>query len=232
MNYLVVGGSSGIGLELVRTLLNDGHIVYAVSRQMRELPAEAKFIELDILGDVSILKTEVPDELNGIAYCPGTINLKPFGRLTEDDFLNDYKTNVLGAIKVLQQVIPKLKNAPTSSVVLFSTVAANTGMGFHASVSASKSALQGLAVSLAAEFAASKIRVNVIAPSLTDTPLASALLSNPERKEASDKRHPLGRIGNATEIADAAAFLLSDKSAWITGQVLGIDGGMSTLRTF
>ena len=232
MNYLVVGGSSGIGLELVRTLLNDGHIVYAVSRQMRELPAEAKFIELDILGDVSILKTEVPDELNGIAYCPGTINLKPFGRLTEDDFLNDYKTNVLGAVKVLQQVIPKLKNAPTSSVVLFSTVAANTGMGFHASVSASKSALQGLAVSLAAEFAASKIRVNVIAPSLTDTPLASALLSNPERKEASDKRHPLGRIGNATEIADAAAFLLSDKSAWITGQVLGIDGGMSTLRTF
>ena len=232
MNYLVVGGSSGIGLELVRTLLDDGHIVYAASRQMRELPAEAKFIELDILGDVSILKTEVPDELHGIAYCPGTINLKPFGRLTEDDFLNDYKTNVLGAVKVLQQVIPKLKNAPTSSVVLFSTVAANTGMGFHASVSASKSALQGLAVSLAAEFAASKIRVNVIAPSLTDTPLASALLSNPERKEASDKRHPLGRIGTATEIADAAAFLLSDKSAWITGQVLGIDGGMSTLRTF
>ena len=139
---------------------------------------------------------------------------------------------MLGAIKVLQQVIPKLKNVPTSSIVLFSTVAANTGMGFHASVSSSKSALQGLAVSLAAEFAASKIRVNVIAPSLTDTPLASVLLSNPERKEASDKRHPLGRIGSPTEIADAAAFLLSDKSAWITGQVLGIDGGMSTLRTF
>lgn len=232
MNYLVVGGSSGIGLELVKSLLNDGHTVYSASRQMRELPAEAKFIELDILGDVSILKTEVPEELHGIAYCPGTINLKPFGRLTEDDFLNDYKINVLGAIKVLQQVIPKLKNVPTSSIVLFSTVAANTGMGFHASVSASKSALQGLAVSLAAEFAASKIRVNVIAPSLTDTPLASALLSNPERKEASDKRHPLGRIGSPTEIADAAAFLLSDKSAWITGQVLGIDGGMSTLRTF
>ena len=232
MNYLVVGGSSGIGLELVKSLLNDGHTVYSASRQMRELPAEAKFIELDILGDVSILKTEVPEELHGIAYCPGTINLKPFGRLTEDDFLNDYKINVLGAIKVLQQVIPKLKNLPTSSVVLFSTVAANTGMGFHASVSSSKSALQGLAVSLAAEFAASKIRVNVIAPSLTDTPLASALLSNPERKEASDKRHPLGRIGSPTEIADAAAFLLSDKSAWITGQVLGIDGGMSTLRTF
>lgn len=232
MNYLVVGGSSGIGLELVRTLLNNGHTVYSASRQMRELPAEAKFIELDILGDVSILKTEVPEELHGVAYCPGTINLKPFNRLTETDFLNDYQTNVLGAVKVIQQVINKLKSVNTSSIVLFSTVAANTGMGFHASVAASKSALQGLAVSLAAEFAASKIRVNVIAPSLTDTPLAAALLSNPERKEASDKRHPLGRIGNATEIADAAAFLLSDKSTWITGQILGIDGGMSTLRTF
>jgi 3-oxoacyl-[acyl-carrier protein] reductase len=232
MNYLIVGGSSGIGLQLVKNLLNDGHTVYAASRQKRDLPAEAKFIELDILGDVSILKTEIPDELHGLAYCPGTINLKSFGRLSEDDFLNDYKTNVLGAVKVIQQVINKLKTVNTSSIVLFSTVAANTGMGFHASVSASKSALQGLGFSLAAEFSTSKIRVNVIAPSLTDTPLASALLSNAERKEASDKRHPLGRIGNAQEIADAATFLLSDKSSWITGQVLGIDGGMSTLRTF
>jgi 3-oxoacyl-[acyl-carrier protein] reductase len=232
MNYLIIGGSSGIGLQLVKNLLNDGHTVYAASRQKRHLPAEAKFLELDILGDVSILKTEIPEELHGLAYCPGTINLKPFGRLSEDDFLNDYKTNVLGAVKVIQQVINKLKSVNTSSIVLFSTVAANTGMGFHASVSASKSALQGLGISLAAEFASSKIRVNIIAPSLTDTPLDSALLSNAERKEASDKRHPLGRIGNAQEIADAATFLLSDKSSWITGQVLGIDGGMSTLRTF
>lgn len=232
MNYLIVGGSSGIGLQLVNNLLDQGHTVYAAQRQKRDLPAQANFIELDVLGDVSVLKTQLPDELHGLAYCPGTINLKPFGRLTEDDFLTDYKTNVLGAVKVIQQVINKLKAVNTSSIVLFSTVAASTGMGFHASVAASKSALEGLAVSLAAEFAASKIRVNVIAPSLTDTPLAANLLSSPERKEASDKRHPLGRIGTANEIAAAAEFLLSDKSTWITGQVLGIDGGMANLRTF
>ncbi len=232
MNFLIVGGSSGIGLQLVNNLLNQGHLVYAAQRQKRDLPAKANFIELDVLGDVSGLKTQLPDELHGLAYCPGTINLKPFGRLTEDDFLNDYKTNVLGAVKVIQQVINKLKAVNTSSIVLFSTVAATTGMGFHASVAASKCALEGLAVSLAAEFATSKIRVNVIAPSLTNTPLAGNLLSSPERIEASDKRHPLGRIGTANEVADAAEFLLSNKSTWITGQVLGIDGGMANLRTF
>jgi len=232
MNYLIIGGSSGIGLQLVNNLLNEGHTIYAASRQKKDLPAAANFIELDVLGDVSILKTALPDELHGIAYCPGTINLKPFGRLTEDDFLNDYKINVLGAVKVIQQVVNKLKAVDTSSIVLFSTVAAETGMGFHASIASAKSALQGLAVSLAAEFVANKIRVNVIAPSLTNTPLAASLLSSPERIEASDKRHPLGRIGTANEVAVAAEFLLSDKSTWITGQVLGIDGGMSNLRTF
>jgi 3-oxoacyl-[acyl-carrier protein] reductase len=232
MNYLIVGGSSGIGLQLVHNLVAQGHTVYVANRQKKELPAEANFIELDVLGDVSVLKTQLPDELHGLAYCPGTINLKPFGRLTEDDFLNDYKTNVIGAVKVIQQVINKLKAVNTSSIVLFSTVAAKTGMGFHASVAAAKSALEGLAVSLAAEFAANKIRVNVIAPSLTHTPLAANLLASAERKEAADKRHPLGRIGTANEVADAAEFLLSDKSSWITGQVLGIDGGMSSLRTF
>lgn len=232
MNYLIIGGSSGIGLQLVNKLIHQGHKVYAASRQKKDLPAEANFIELDILGDVSVLKTQLPNELHGLAYCPGTINLKPFGRLSEDDFLNDYKTNVIGAVKVIQQVINNLKTVNTSSIVLFSTVAAKTGMGFHASIAAAKSAVEGLAVSLAAEFATNKIRVNVIAPSLTHTPLAANLLSSPERIEASDKRHPIGRIGTASEVADAAEFLLSDKSSWITGQVLGIDGGMASLRTF
>ncbi len=231
MNYLVIGGSSGIGLALVNNLLGNGHTVYAASRNRGELPQQVNFLELDVLGSIETLKSFIPDELHGLAYCPGTINLKPFGRLTEDDFLNDFKVNVLGAVKVIQAAIPNLKAAGNAAIVLFSTVAANTGMGFHASVAASKSALQGLAVSLAAEFAALKIRVNVIAPSLTDTPLAKNLLSSPERKEASDKRHPLGRIGTAEELANAAAFLLSAQSSWITGQILGIDGGMSTLRT-
>jgi len=129
-------------------------------------------------------------------------------------------------------VINKMKAAGGGSIVLFSTVAAQTGMGFHASIASAKGAIEGLTVSLAAEFALTKVRVNAIAPSLTQTPLAQNLISTPERKEASDKRHPLGRIGTADELADAAVFLLSPQSSWMTGQVLAIDGGMSSVRTF
>lgn len=231
MNYLVIGGSSGIGLELAKKLLNQGHNVYAASRHKGDLPNEAKFIELDVLENIESLKLALPEKIDGLAYCPGTINLKPFGRLKEEDFLNDYKVNVLGAVKVIQSVFNNLKNAGNSSIVLFSTVAVQQGMGFHASIAAAKGAIEGLTKSLAAEFASIKIRVNAIAPSLTATPLASQLISTPERKEASDKRHPLGRIGTAEELADAAYFLISPQSSWITGQILGIDGGMSSIRT-
>ncbi|KHJ38208.1 3-oxoacyl-[acyl-carrier-protein] reductase FabG1 [Pedobacter glucosidilyticus] len=232
MNYLVIGGSTGIGLALVEKLIADGHDVIAVSRHRGELPLEAKFIELDILGDVAVLKDHLPETIHGLAYCPGTINLKPFSRLTADDFRKDYEVNVIGAVKVIQQVLPQLKASKQASILMFSTVAAKAGMGFHASIAAAKSAIEGLTVSLAAEFAASKIRVNTLAPSLTDTPLAASLLATPERREASEKRHPLGRVGTAEELAEAAYFLLSEKSSWITGQVLGIDGGMSTLKSF
>ena len=231
MNYLVIGGSSGIGLELVKKLLNQGHDVYAASRHKGDLPMEAKFVELDVLENIESLKSALPEKIDGLAYCPGTINLKPFARLKEEDFLNDYKVNVLGAVKVIQSVFNNLKNAGNSSIVLFSTVAVQQGMGFHASIAAAKGAIEGLTKSLAAEFASIKIRVNAIAPSLTATPLASQLISTPERKEASDKRHPLGRIGTAEELADAAYFLISPQSSWITGQILGIDGGMSSIRT-
>jgi 3-oxoacyl-[acyl-carrier protein] reductase len=231
MNYLVIGGSSGIGLELAKKLLNQGHDVYAASRHKGDLPIEAKFIELDVLENIESLKSALPEKIDGLAYCPGTINLKPFARLKEEDFLNDYKVNVLGAVKVIQSVFNNLKNAGNSSIVLFSTVAVQQGMGFHASIAAAKGAIEGLTKSLAAEFASIKIRVNAIAPSLTATPLASQLISTPERKEASDKRHPLGRIGTAEELADAAYFLISPQSSWITGQILGIDGGMSSIRT-
>ncbi|TKC01063.1 SDR family NAD(P)-dependent oxidoreductase [Pedobacter cryophilus] len=232
MNYLVVGGSSGIGLALVKKLVAEGHQVYSASRHEGDLPAGVTYIPIDVLGDVSALKEQLPDVLDGLAYCPGTINLKPFGRLTEEDFLLDYKVNVLGAVKVIQLTISKMKAAGNASVVLFSTVAAKTGMGFHASIAASKGAIEGLTVSLAAEFASTKVRVNAIAPSLTETPLAQNLISTPERKEASNKRHPLGRIGTAEELADAAFFLLSPQSSWITGQILSIDGGMSSVRNF
>lgn len=166
-----------------------------------------------------------------MAYRPGTINLKPFARLTEADFLADFKINVLGAVKCIQTCLPALKKSGTASIVMFSTVAVQTGMNFHSSIAASKGAIEGLTKSLAAEFASSKIRVNTLAPSLTDTPLAHHLISTPEKKETSDKRHPLGRIGTSTELADATFFLLSPNSSWITGQIIGIDGGMSSVRT-
>ena len=162
-------------------------------------------------------------------YCPGSINLKPFKSLKEQDYLNDFNINALGAVKIINNYLPNLKKAETSSLVFFSTVAVQTGMPYHASVAMAKGAVEGLTRSLAAEFAPN-IRVNAIAPSLTDTPMASRLLSSDEKKEASAKRHPLNSIGNPEEIAKAASYLLSDDSGWITGQVIHIDGGISSLR--
>lgn len=231
-NILVIGGSSGIGLALVKQLSQQGALVYAASRHSSEELAQtgARYLILDVTGDMSSLEA-LPENLHGLVYCPGTINLKPFNRLTEADFLLDMQVNVFGAVRVLQAVLKHLKKAQGASVVFFSTVAARLGMNFHASVATSKSALEGLAVSLAAEYAQSKIRFNVISPSLTQTPLAGNLLSTPEKKEMSDKRHPLGRIGTPEEIASLALFLLSEQASWITGQIIGIDGGLSTVKT-
>lgn len=171
-----------------------------------------------------------PETIDGLVYAPGSINLKPFNRLSTNDFKNDFEINVLGAVKSIQKLLPNLKRAETASIVLFSSVAAKLGMPFHASISASKSAIEGLTKSLASEFSSYKIRVNAIAPSLTDTNLSAQLLSSSEKREASAKRHPLQRVGNAAEMAEMASFLLSDKSSWITGQILGIDGGMGSIK--
>jgi NAD(P)-dependent dehydrogenase (short-subunit alcohol dehydrogenase family) len=165
-----------------------------------------------------------------LVYCPGTINLKPFHRIAISDFQNEMDINFFGAVRVLQACLKGLKKSDSASVVLFSTVAVQTGMGFHAGIASAKGAVEGLTRSLAAEWAPSKIRVNSIAPSLTDTPLASNLLSTPEKKEASDKRHPLGRIGSPEDLANAAFYLLSENSSWMTGQILHLDGGMSSLK--
>ncbi len=227
-NVLVVGASSGIGKVVAEQLIAAGHEVYTASRR-DESPEGAHHINLDITSDFSEIDG-LPEELHGVVYCPGTINLKPFQRLSQEDFQHDFEVNVLGATKVLQAALKPLKKGKNGSVVLFSTVAVQSGMTFHASVAMAKGAIEGLTRSLAAEWVASNIRVNAIAPSLTDTPLAAQLLSTPERKEASDKRHPLGRVGTSEEIASMATYLLSDHASWITGQIFHLDGGMSVVR--
>lgn len=228
--YLIVGGSSGIGLSLTRLLSDQGNKILVASRSSDNLGglSDVDHVHHDVTAEGS-LPLDSLTSLDGIAYCPGTINLKPFHRMKKDDFLNDFDVNVLGAIKTIQSALPLLKKSDNPSIVLFSTVAVAQGMGFHASVAASKGALEGLTKSLAAEFAP-KIRVNCIAPSIVKTPLAERLLSTPEKEEASGKRHPLSRVGKPEDIAEMAAFLMSEKSGWITGQIIGIDGGMSTLK--
>jgi 3-oxoacyl-[acyl-carrier protein] reductase len=230
-NIVIIGAGKGIGLATAR-LLSQGNQVYAFSRsESDDLDAlNVKFSVFDATaGDFSPLDT-LPDEIHGLVYCPGSINLKPFHRLSKEDFLNDFNQNVLGAVQVIQKILPNLKRAGSSSIVLFSTVASKLGMPFHASIAASKSAVEGLTKSLAAEYAANNIRVNCIAPSLTDTPLAEKLLGTPEKRESAANRHPLKAVGSSKEIAALVAFFVSDSSSWVSGQIIGVDGGMGSLK--
>jgi 3-oxoacyl-[acyl-carrier protein] reductase len=228
--YLIIGGSSSIGLALTNQLAAEANKVIVFSRNQNQLHISnnIEFHSYDVLDENSELTT-LDNELTGLAYCPGSINLKPFKSLKEQDYLNDFKINALGAVKAINKYFPNLKKSDKSLIVLFSTVAVQTGMPYHASVAMVKGAVEGLTRSLAAEFAP-QIRVNAIAPSLTDTPMASRLLSSDEKREASAKRHPLNSFGKPEEIAKAAAYLLSDDSGWITGQIIHIDGGISSLR--
>lgn len=231
-NILVVGGSSGIGLSLVKFLHENDAAVYVISRSEHvDLPQGVKHLQGDVTGELGPMVEFLPEQLHGLVYSVGSINLKPFNRLSTDDFLNDYRINVLGAVQIIQQSLKQLKNAAGASIVLISSVAAKTGLPYHASISAAKGGVEGLALALAAELAAQQIRVNVVAPSLTDTPMAQNLLSTPEKREASAKRHPLGKFGQPEDISQAIAFLLSEHSGWVTGQVIGIDGGMGKLKT-
>ena len=172
----------------------------------------------------------LPEKLDGFVYCPGSINLRPFKGLSVEAFEKDFQINVTGAINSLKNVLGNLSASGNASIVFFSTVAVQTGMPFHSSVAASKGAIEGLTRSLAAEFAP-KIRVNAIAPSLVNTPLASKFLNNDTKLEKANERHPLGRIGSAKEIAQATAFLLGEESSWMTGRVLQLDGGIGNLKT-
>lgn len=228
-NYLIIGGSSGIGKALVDDLIFDGYNVFATYNQTNpdNVNTNVKFQQIDTTTEFTL--TDLPEVLDGIVYCPGSINLKPFPRIKGEDFLSDYNLQVVGAVKVIQQVLPLLKKSDLGSIVLFSTVAVQNGFPFHSLISSSKGAIEGLTRALSAEFAPN-IRVNCIAPSITDTPLASKLLSTEEKKDANAKRHPLQKIGSAEDIAQTAKFLLSNQSKWITGQILHVDGGISSIK--
>ncbi len=227
--YLVIGGSKGIGLAIVHQLLENGAHVEVVSRSKGELPAHERLTH--VTGDVldEDFDIDLKDGIEGMVYCPGSITLKPFRSLKPQDFQKDFDLNVLGAVKSIRSAQRALKKGDHPSIVLFSTVAVQQGMAFHASIATAKSALEGLTRSLAAEFAP-KIRVNAVAPSLTDTQLAEKLLSSPDKREASANRHPLRKVGTPEDIANMATFLLSEKSSWMSGQILGVDGGLSRLR--
>jgi len=228
--YVIIGASKGIGYSLAKTLLANGHEVFNFSREVSDLNGVSN-VTWNAAQDSSDVFSGLSGAIDGLVYCPGSINLKPFHRLSIADFENDFNINVLGAIKAIQAVLPLLKQSETSSIVLFSTVAAQTGMGFHDSIASSKGAIEGLTKSLAAELSQYKIRVNAIAPSLTQTHLSQNLLNSAEKIEAVGKRHPLGRVGNPEDVSNLAAFLLQKENSWITGQIIGVDGGIGSLRT-
>ena len=226
--YLVVGGTSGIGLEMTKMLCRDDSVI-VISRQNKNLDGlqNVRFLSADVTNASEF--PEISVSIHGIAYCPGTINLKPLRGLKPEDFRNDFEINLLGAVNVIGKYLNNLKSADASSVVLFSTVAVQTGMPYHASIASAKGAVEGLTRSLAAELAPG-VRVNCIAPSITNTPLAERLLNSETKLKSSEERHPLKKIGNAHEIAELGTFLLSEKSSFITGQIIKADGGLSSLR--
>jgi NAD(P)-dependent dehydrogenase (short-subunit alcohol dehydrogenase family) len=226
-NILLIGGSYGIGLAIARELESDNNI-YVASRTNEGLSEmNVTHIPFDATTDI-LDTTKLPKVIDGLIYCPGSINLRPFRGLKPEAFESDLQINFISLVKVIQTLLPNLTASEQSSIVLFSSVAASMGMPFHTSVAAAKGAIEGFAKALAAEYAP-KIRVNVIAPSLTDTPLADKFLNSEEKKEKSAQRHPMKRVGTAEDIAQMAGFLLSDKSSWISGQIFHVDGGMSTL---
>ncbi|NNE03762.1 MAG: SDR family oxidoreductase [Arenibacter sp.] len=225
-NILLIGGSHGIGLEIVQSL-KDSHSIYVASRSNEHIASlPVQHIPFDVTTDELDLAL-LPEEIHGFVYCPGSINLKPLKMMGLDAFKEDMELNFFSLVKVVKTIMPRM--AQDSSMVFFSTVAVSVGMPFHTSVAAAKGAIEGFAKALAAENTP-KVRVNVIAPSLVDTPLASRLLSNDKKKEFMAKRHPLKRVGEAKDIAKMAEFLLNENSSWMTGQILGVDGGMSTLN--
>ena len=226
-NILLIGGSYGIGLAIAKELQYENKVFIASRTNENLTDLHITHIPFDALND-TLDTSQLPEVIDGLVYCPGSINLRPFRGLKPESFEADMQINFISLVKVIQTVLPNLTASNQSSIVLFSSVAASMGMPFHTSVAAAKGAIEGFAKALAAEYAP-KIRVNVIAPSLTDTPLADKFLNNEVKKEKSAERHPLKRVGTSDDMAQMASFLLSEKSSWISGQIFHVDGGMSTL---
>ncbi|WP_373504403.1 SDR family NAD(P)-dependent oxidoreductase [Aestuariivirga sp.] len=236
--HVIVGGAGGIGSALARRLAGQGASVHLIGRDSAKLAllagelggtfAVADVLERSALGEA--VKAAGP-AIAGLAYCVGSINLKPVSRISDEDVERDFRLNALGAFRAVQAALPALKaNEGVSNILLFSTVAVAQGFTAHASIGMAKGAVEGLMLSLAAELAP-KVRVNCIAPSLTRTPLAAALTSSEQMASAIAGLHALQRLGEADDVAALAAFLMSSDASWITGQVIGVDGGRSSLRT-
>ncbi len=224
--FLFAGASSAIAKETAVLLRSKGHRVIGISRTTND-DCYDQFFEVAHYEFGSFPAIE--ENLDGVVYFPGTINLKPFARLSATEFRNDLEINTLGAVAFLQSYLSNLKKSSSASVVLISTVAVSTGLPFHSSIAMAKGAIEGLTKSLAAELSPN-IRVNCIAPSLVDTPLGNKFINTPEKLELMQKRNPLRKVGDVKDIANAITFLLLDESAWITGQILAVDGGMGTIK--
>ena len=230
-HYLLVGGSSGIGLHVAQKLLAENYQVTSLSRSAPSLQHPNFHHHVFDVTDRDHDFPKIEEPLAGLAYFPGTINLKPFKALSESEFRYDWEVNFLGAARAVDTYLPQLEAHENSSILFMSTVAARSGMPFHSSIAAAKGALESFTLSLAAEFAP-KIRVNALAPSLTNTPLAEHLIQDPKKRELFEKRHPLKKLGTTDDLSEGALFLLTERSRWVTGQVLHIDGGLSTLASF
>lgn len=224
-NILIVGGSKGIGNAILLQQLEKNK-VFTISRTTPEIThPNLTHYTLDVLQDTL---PEI-ENLDTVIYCPGSINLKPIGSLSVDDFRNDFEINVIGAVKVIQKYLPTLKKGNQASILLFSTVAVKLGMPFHASIATAKAGVEGLVKSLGAELASS-IRINAIAPTITETTLAAGILRNDRMKENMVERHPMKGYLQPQEVAEMADFLISEKAKSISGQIFEMDYGIVSFK--